>query len=142
MIDYYNKCSTSPECVPNLEGTWNLTSVVLRRNSINEQPDFDNIKMDSFKGEVTQHGPFIFYKQDTVTRMGVLSFAKNVWTLKMVDGEDNGMITLLPKNDKDYTYWVGDYVEAGFSPTNPLQLQTVATVEFKKIAMHHCCCQK
>jgi len=141
MKAYYNNCSISSECAPNLEGTWNLIGTIFPRKNKMEQPDFKDIEVRIFKEEVTQRGVFLVFKEDTRARMGVLTLMNSIWTLKIVDDDDNGVITLVPKIRGDYTCWVGNYAEPGFDD-RPEQSQTVATVELKKLNVHHCCCQK
>jgi len=91
---------------------------------------------------VTQKGAFLIFKEETRSRTGVLTLMNSIWTLKIVDDDNNGVSTLVPKTRGDYTHWVGNYVEPGFDDDRPEQRPTVAMVEMKKLHMCHCCCQK
>lgn len=141
MIDYYKNSSSKNDCIPNLMGTWNAIGTVFPRKNENEQPNFNDIEVRIYRQEITQKGAFLIIKEETRTRMGVLTFMYGIWTLKIVDQYDNGVQTLIPKVSGDYTTWVGNYVEPGFDEiTRIQQSQTVATIEMRRLNEYQCCC--
>ena len=135
--------------IPKIDGLWEYQTSLLRRNSITEKPDINNIIVISDqKVEIVQNGEFVILKlpADFVRPIegdlfGVLtktyiSDGKNFfWTLKFADYDDNGIFTLTSSkvsSDGTILEWSGNYTESGFVGS-PLQFQTIGTVKIKKI---------
>lgn len=117
--------------VPNMRGKWNTTASILTRNSLNERPSFDNIQKISFPSEIEQKDQFLIINEATTTRIGVLNYLNNTWTITIADDDDNGTSVLVPRCPGNYDVWVGSYTESGFDDI-PEQAQVVGTVKLKR----------
>jgi regulator of RNase E activity RraB len=122
-----------------MEGKWTFTITRFPRDTKEEEPNFNRIETFFLDFEVTQKNNFLIVKRDEDSRLGVLAFMNDVWTLKLADADDNGVVNLVPKLKADYTSWTGNYVESGFNTNNAKQRQNVAVIEFTKQTECYCC---
>jgi len=138
-MQHYYHCQTKPTpCIPNMEGKWTFTITRLARDTIEEEANFDKIYTTVGTYEFEQKNNFIIIKGESGTKLAVLAFMNDVWTLQWADSTDNGTAFFVPKVKGDYTCWTGNYIESGFSD-NPEQRQVVGLFEIKKQTECYCC---
>ena len=131
ILFYRNMQRPSSKAIPDMRGKWTTTATIFTRRSPDEPPNFDNIQTVSFPTEIEQKDHFLIIKEIGVTRMGVLNYQNQTWTLTVSDDDDNGSSVLFPKCPRNYNVWVGSYTESGFSDI-PEQAQVVARAELRR----------
>lgn len=139
--------------IPNLAGTWEYQGSIVRRDTIVEVPDVNNvIRTKPSLGEITQNGEFVVFKiQPDATRpvagflIGTLTktftgkcYNDYFWTLAFSDFDDNGVFTLTASEiacDGTVLEWKGHYTESGFAGQSPTQQQTAGVARLRRVPL-------
>ena len=133
-------------CIPNIAGVWKYKIVDFKRKDPTVKPSFSDIQTIETEVTVEQSGNFVIVtfpvspvRPKPGYKIGVLikvyTKKESFWQLTLPDYNDDGFNTFTIKQSKNGKPCVlaGNYVEAGFSSTNPSQVQTVSSVTMTKI---------
>ncbi len=138
--------------IPNLAGLWEYQVSVIRRNSLIQVPDVNNvITTVPNVGEIKQNEFIVLSLLPDATRpepgflLGTLTKTFTgkcpddyFWTLTFSDFDDNGVFTLTISDitcDGTVLEWKGHYTESGFAGMSPNQLQTAGIATLKRVLL-------
>ena len=132
-----------PSDIPHLNGEWEQSITVLRRNNQFEVPDLNKLISVKTIGKIVQKGQFLTLElpPDDLRPvagylLGVLHYRQNQWKLTFSDFDDNGVYNFSPSKfgpSGEILEFDGYYTEGGFAGQSPTQLQTIGLPKLRKI---------
>jgi hypothetical protein len=133
----------SSSTIPDLNGEWEQSITVLRRNNQFEFPDLNKLITVTTIGTIVQKGQFLTLElpPDDLRPvagflLGALTYEQNGWKLTFADFDDNGVYNVYPSKfgpSGEILELAGNYTEGGFAGQSPTQLQTIGIPTLKRM---------